>query len=315
MEDLIMKKRLETLLKLGIFAGIVMYFANKFVESSALLRKLLKINSGYYYNWKHGSIYYTKQGHGDPLLLIHDLYPSSSSAEWNEVIEDLSQSHTVYAIDLPGCGRSAKPHITYVNYFYTQLLSDFVTNVIQEPTAVTATGISSSFATMAAHLYPDNFTKLTFINPQSPSQLAMIPSNTAKFTKSIMNCPILGTFLYYIFCSENEIEYNFTEEYFYNPFLVSSKVMHTYYESAHWNQGSGRFLLASLHGNYINANVNLAFSSLTQDTQLIFGKELANAENIAASYQKLNPVIKVSYISKTKMLPHLEAPAKFLSLL
>ena len=310
-----MKKRLETLLKLGIFAGIVMYFANKFVESSALLRKLLKTNSGYYYNWKHGSIYYTKQGHGDPLLLIHDLYPSSSSAEWNEVIEDLSQSHTVYTIDLPGCGRSAKPHITYVNYFYTQLLSDFVTDVIQEPTAVTATGISSSFATMAAHLYPDNFTKLTFINPQSPSQLAMIPSNTAKFTKSIMNCPILGTFLYYIFCSENEIEYNFTEEYFYNPFLVSSKVMHTYYESAHWNQGSGRFLLASLHGNYINANVNLAFSSLTQDTQLIFGKELANAENIAASYQKLNPVIKVSYISKTKMLPHLEAPAKFLSLL
>mgnify|MGYP004545869487 FL=1 len=310
-----MKKRLETLLKLGIFAGIVMYFANKFVESSALLRKLLRIDSGYYYNWKHGSIYYTKQGHGDPLLLIHDLYPSSSSAEWNEVIEDLSQSHTVYAIDLPGCGRSAKPHITYVNYFFTQLLSDFVTDVIQEPTAVTATGISSSFATMAAHLYPDNFTKLTFINPQSPSQLATIPANTAKFTKSIMDCPILGTFLYYIFCSENEIEYNFTEEYFYNPFLVSSKIIHTYYESAHWNQGSGRFLLSSLHGNYINTNVNLAFSNLAQDTQLIFGKELANAENIAASYQKLNPVIKVSYISKAKMLPHLEAPEKFLSLL
>ena len=310
-----MKKRLETLLKLGIFAGIVMYFANKFVESSALLRKLLRIDSGYYYNWKHGSIYYTKQGHGDPLLLIHDLYPSSSSAEWNEVIEELSQSHTVYAIDLPGCGRSTKPHITYVNYFFTQLLSDFVTDVIQEPTAVTATGISASFATMAAHLYPDNFTKLTFINPQSPSQLATIPANTAKFTKSIMDCPILGTFLYYIFCSENEIEYNFTEEYFYNPFLVSSKIIHTYYESAHWNQGSGRFLLSSLHGNYINTNVNLAFSNLAQDTQLIFGKELANAENIAASYQKLNPVIKVSYISKTKMLPHLEAPAKFLSLL
>ena len=310
-----MKKRLETLLKLGIFAGIVMYFANKFVESSALLRKLLRIDSGYYYNWKHGSIYYTKQGHGDPLLLIHDLYPISSSAEWNEVIEELSQSHTVYAIDLPGCGRSTKPHITYVNYFFTQLLSDFVTDVIQEPTAVTATGISASFATMAAHLYPDNFTKLTFINPQSPSQLATIPANTAKFTKSIMDCPILGTFLYYIFCSENEIEYNFTEEYFYNPFLVSSKIIHTYYESAHWNQGSGRFLLSSLHGNYINTNVNLAFSNLAQDTQLIFGKELANAENIAASYQKLNPVIKVSYISKAKMLPHLEAPEKFLSLL
>lgn len=307
-----MKKRLETLLKLGVFAGIVMYFANKFVESSALLRKLLKTNSGHYYDWKHGSIYYTKQGSGDPLLLIHDLYPSSSNAEWSEVIEELSKTNTVYAIDLPGCGRSCKPHITYINYFFAQLLSDFVTDVIQAPTSVIATGISASFATTAAHLQPDNFVKLTLVNPQSPSQLAVIPSNTAKFTRSLMNCPVLGTFLYYIFCSENEIEYNFTEEYFYNPFLVTSKIMHTYYESAHWNQGSGRFLLSSLHGNYVNANINLAFSSLTQDVQLIFGKELPGAESIANAYCKLKPETKVTYIPKTKMLPQLEAPAKFL---
>ena len=81
-----MKKRLETLVKLGIFATIAMYFANKFVESSALLRKLLKNNSGKYYHWSKGAVYYTKQGSGAPLLLIHDLYPTSSSAEWNEVI-------------------------------------------------------------------------------------------------------------------------------------------------------------------------------------------------------------------------------------
>ncbi len=307
-----MKKRLETLLKLGVFAGIVMYFANKFVESSALLRKLLKTNSGHYYDWKHGSIYYTKQGSGDPILLVHDLYPSSSSAEWSEVIEELSKTNTVYAIDLPGCGRSCKPHITYINYFFTQLLSDFVKEVIQEPASVIATGISSAFTTMAAHLHPEDFAKLTFINPQSPSQLTVIPSNTAKFTKSIMNCPVLGTFLYYIFCSENEIEYNFTEEYFYNPFLVSSKIMHTYYESAHWNQGSGRFLLSSLHGNYVNANINQAFSNLTQDVHLIFGKELPGAESIANAYCKLKPEATISYIAKTKMLPQLEAPAKFL---
>ena len=75
-----MKKRLETLVKLGIFATIAMYFANKFVESSALLRKLLMNNSGKYYHWSKGAVYYTKQGSGAPLLLIHDLYPTSSSA-------------------------------------------------------------------------------------------------------------------------------------------------------------------------------------------------------------------------------------------
>ena len=65
-----MKKRLETLLKLGIFAAIVMYLANKFVESSALLRKLMKTNSGKYYHWKNGSVYYKRLGTGSPLLLI-----------------------------------------------------------------------------------------------------------------------------------------------------------------------------------------------------------------------------------------------------
>mgnify|MGYP004680959771 FL=1 len=307
-----MKKRLETLLKLGLFAGIVMYFANKFVESSALLRKLLNTDSGRYYNWTHGSVYYTKQGNGNPILLVHDLYPSSSSAEWSEVIDELSQTNTVYAIDLPGCGRSFKPHMTYINYFYAQLLSDFAKDIIQMPTAVIATGISASFATMAAHMTPDYFQSLTFVNPDSPAKLAAVPSKTARFTKAIMDCPILGTFLYYIFCSENEIEYNFTEEYFYNPFLISSRQMHTYYESAHWKQGGGRHLLASLHGNYLTANITHPFAELTQDIHLIFGKELSGAESIASAYSKLHSDIKVTYISKTKKLPQLESPAKFI---
>lgn len=308
-----MKKRLETLLKLGIFAGIVMYFANKFVESSALLRRLLKTYSGKYYHWQHGSVYYTKQGTGDPVLLVHDLYSSSSSAEWNEILEELSKTNTVYTIDLPGCGRSCKPYITYVNYFFAQLLSDFVKDVIQSKTAVMATGISGSFAIMAAHMNPEYFAKLTLINPLSPSQLAMIPGKAAKYTKAIMDCPVLGTFLYYLFSSENEIEYNFTENYFYNPFQVSSKLVHTYYESAHWERGGGRHLLASLHNNYVNANIAIPFANLCQDIHIIMGAELPNAENIASAYGKLRNDIQISYIPKTKVLPQLEAPGRFLT--
>lgn len=307
-----MKKRLETLVKLGIFATIAMYFANKFVESSALLRKLLKNNSGKYYHWSQGGVYYTKQGSGAPLLLIHDLHPTSSSAEWNEVIEELAKTNTVYTIDLPGCGRSAKPYITYINYFFVQLLHDFITDIIQEQTQVMATGISGSFTVMAAHMYPDLFGKLIFVNPVSPEKLSTVPTPTLKFAKSVMDCPILGTFLYYIFSSENEIEYNFTETYFYNPFLVSSRTLHTYYEAAHWEQGGGRHLLASLHSNYINTNISIPFAGLTQEMHLICGSETPNAGAIISAYQKLNPDIRVSTIAKTKMLPQLEAPARFL---
>ena len=66
-----------------------------------------------YYNWKFGNIYYKKEGTGSPVLLIHDLNHYSSSMEWDKVIGTLSKEHTVYTIDLLGCGKSDKPAITY----------------------------------------------------------------------------------------------------------------------------------------------------------------------------------------------------------
>ena len=57
-----------------------------------------------YYNWKFGNIYYKKEGTGSPVLLIHDLNHYSSSMESDKVIGTLSKEHTVYTIDLLGCG-------------------------------------------------------------------------------------------------------------------------------------------------------------------------------------------------------------------
>ena len=61
-------------------------------------------------------------------FLIHDLKPESSSYEWKRVVKALAKKHTVYTIDLLGCGYSDKPNITYTAYMYTQLLNDFIVN-------------------------------------------------------------------------------------------------------------------------------------------------------------------------------------------
>ena len=89
-----------------------------------------------YYHWKYGNIYYTKSGKGKPVLLIHDLDPTASSYEWKAVTKKLAENHTVYAIDLLGCGRSEKPNMTYTNYLYVQLMNEFISNVINEKTDV-----------------------------------------------------------------------------------------------------------------------------------------------------------------------------------
>ena len=80
---------------------------------------------------------------------VHDLTVYSSAYEWNKIIDKLAENHTVYALDLLGCGRSEKPKITYTNYLYVQLISDFIKNVIHEKTDVVASGFSSSFTLLA----------------------------------------------------------------------------------------------------------------------------------------------------------------------
>lgn len=64
------------------------------------------------------------------------------------------QKHTVYTIDLLGCGYSDKPNITYTAYMYTQLLNDFIVNVIARRVSVAATGQSAPLTIMAAYNNP-----------------------------------------------------------------------------------------------------------------------------------------------------------------
>ncbi|MDO5540534.1 MAG: alpha/beta fold hydrolase [Eubacteriales bacterium] len=310
-----MKKRFKTLVKLAIWTSIAMYLVNKFVESSATIHHLLKSNDGNFYNWKHGDIFYTVSGTGSPVVLIHDLNPTSSQYEWNSIIKFLSSTHTVYAIDLLGCGRSDKPGISYVNYLFVQLLHDFIEDIIGQKTDVIATGKSSSFVIMTAKLYPDIIDKITMINPESFTKEIILPDWKSKAAKAILDCPLLGVSLYYILTSNEQIEYNFCEKYFYNPFHFSSKTIQTYYESAHTQRGNGRHLLASIVGNYVNFDIKNSFSSIENDIHIIFGKELSNADKIAESYKKCNSSVTCSLVEKTKMLPQLEAPDKFLSYL
>ncbi len=309
----VMKKRLKTLVKLAIWVSVAMYLINKFIESSATIRHLLKTTDGAFYNWRHGDIFYTVSGSGTPVILIHDLYPASSQKEWHAVIKELSKNHTVYAMDLLGCGRSDKPNITYVNYLFVQLLHDFTEDVVGEKSDVIATGRSSSFVIMTAKLYPQLLGKITMVNPESFTDQILLPSKRSKAAKLLLDCPLLGTTLYYFLTSQNRIETVFAERCFYNPFRFSSQTIQAYYESAHLKMGSGRHLLASIAGNYVNFDAKNAFFTIENEIHILIGSEMPHAKELGNAYKSRNNAATVSFIPKTKMLPQLEAPDVFLS--
>ena len=125
------KHKLLTLAALTTIAAGVVHVANRVIVASSQLKEMLDFSNHNYYHWRFGKIYYTKKGKGSPLLLIHDTMPGASGYEWSRVEDQLAQEHTVYTLDLLGCGRSEKAGITYTNFLFVQIICDFIKNVIK----------------------------------------------------------------------------------------------------------------------------------------------------------------------------------------
>lgn len=307
------KQRLKVIAFADLLAVGAMHVMNQMISSSAILKNILKPGSGKQYRWKLGDIFYRKAGEGKPLLLIHDLNPFSSGYEWSQMEEKLRTRHTVYTIDLLGCGRSEKPGLTYTNYVYVQMISDFVREVIGEKTDVAVTGLSASFVTMAAYQDSTLFDQILMINPTSLGKLDQIPDQKSKIIQTIMAIPVVGTAIYHIKSCRQNIEYLLTEKYVYNPFRVPQRYIDAYYESAHYGQGGGKYLQACLDGFYLNANIRTALGKLENEILILYGEKQENGREIAESYRRENASIRVLPMYGTKLLPQLETPEETLT--
>lgn len=305
-----MKKNIKHFFLLtGLAVGCI-YGINKFIDTTSGIKKLLSSNTGRFFEWRYGNIFYTKQGEGSPILLIHDLHPASSSIEWNHILKKLEKDHTVYTIDLLGCGRSDKPNLTYTNYMYVQLITDFVKKVIEQKTDVIVTGDSCSFILMAANMDETIFNKLFFISPPSLESMQANPNNQNNLLKKILELPIIGTFFYNLQITEDKITHLFEKDYYRRKSFISTKIKDYYYESAHLKHSSGRFLFGSILGHYTNINMIPALKKVENGIFLIGSRDSKNFIEIIDSYIKYDENIQAAYISNCNKLPQLEIPDK-----
>lgn len=305
-----MQKNIKHLFLLTTLAGGTIHLANRFVTLTAEMKNMLGTEDGNYYDWKNGQIYYTKRGSGSPILLIHELNPVSSSYEWCRFAKKLEKKHTVYTLDLLGCGRSDKPYLTYTSYLYVQLITDFINEVIDGQPDVIATGASVSFVTLAEHMNPHLLHSIIAVNPPAPQEFDRTPDRASSVRKMLLELPIIGTFLYNLRTHEKNIQRMFHDTYFSNPQLTSSKMLDAYYESAHMDSSHGKYLMASIDGYYTNNTISHALKKLAIPFYVIEGRDNPNDVAIVNAYAKQNPLVETAYISHTKLLPQLEAPDK-----
>lgn len=311
-----MKKK--TIIKIASFIAVTtaaIHLINKYVESSALLKRLLNKTEDRYYDWKLGRIHYTVCGEGAPVLLIHDLMPGSSVNEWNSIKNELAKNHTVYCIDMIGCGLSDKLNISYTNFLYVQMLDDFISNVIGEEVDIVSTGLSCSIVLMK-HLHnSENIGKIIMINPPALQSVSNAPSFKDNVIKSVLKVPVFGTLLYNMIFSRENVYSIFMDHLFYNPFKVSDEVVDTYYESVHKNTAAAKDLYISILSKYLNAPISNALSEISEDLYIIEGSDEINESITIDKYLEINENIHVSYVENTKHLPHIERPGQFMNTL
>lgn len=304
-----MNKKIKKIIGTTAFIGLGMYAFNKFIEYTASCRNLTKEDDEKYFDWKNGKIFYKQMGQGSPILLIHDLNPTSSSFEWSEIIEQLAENHTVYALDLIGCGKSDKPSSTYINYFYVQLINDFINKIIKEKTDVVVTGESFSIVVMAARMDANTIGKITAINPTDILYNLQTPDNLNEVKKKILELPLIGTFIYNIIANQRTINMLFSKKYYYKESKIKSKLVDIYYESAHLQGSNGKYLYGSIVGKYTNINIIHAIKKITNEIQFI----ISDQQSTAKEYLSYKPDIVINYVEECGYLPQLERPKKVLS--
>lgn len=307
-----MNKKIKKLIAFAALTGTAMYAFNKFIDYTVNRRGLTLAENENYYVWRNGTIYYEKKGSGTPLLLIHDLNPIASSYEWSKVIDKLSKTHTVYAIDLLGCGKSDKPAISYVNYLYVELVNDFIEHVIQQKTDLLVTGESFTFAVMSARMNQSMIGKITAINPTDTTHNVQSPTECSRLVKHVFELPIIGTFIYNLVANKVTIQKQFREKYYYDATKMSYTLPDIYYETAHLQGSNGKYLYASMLGKYTNINIIHALKLIESPIHFIITD--AASEEIV-DYMKYHDQLTIDHIERAGYLPQLEKPEKVIKLI
>ncbi|WP_013323729.1 alpha/beta fold hydrolase [Gloeothece verrucosa] len=159
----------------------------------------LKSVPGNYWQWRGHKIYYVKAGSSHslrpPLLLVHGF--GASTDHWRKNIAQLQEDFEVYAIDLLGFGRSAKPNIEYSGNLWRDQLHDFIGQVIGKPAVLAGNSLGGYAALCVAAQCVEAANGLVLLNSAGPFSDALQnrnPGLVQKLIRSVLLSPV-GSYL------------------------------------------------------------------------------------------------------------------------
>lgn len=120
------------------------------------------------------NISYQVAGEGDVVLLLHGW--GAEAASFQPVFQWLAQSHKVYALDLPGFGKSQMPPTAWATSEYAQFVTAFLTKFRIPKAHLIGHSFGGRISIILAAEHPERVDKLILVD-----SAGIKPRRTAKY--------------------------------------------------------------------------------------------------------------------------------------
>lgn len=272
--------------------------------------------SGQFWHWRDQAIHYVVAGEArsdsPPLLLVHGF--GASTDHWRKTIAGLGADLQIWAIDLLGFGRSAKPDWAYNGQLWQTQIHDFIREVIGRPTVLAGNSLGGYASLCVAANHSESVRGVILLNSAGPfSELELNevsdrpqPHLIARMVRSVMLQP-LPSWLLFQYVRQRFTIRRTLEQVYVDKSAVTDQLIEEIRRPA-FDPGAAR-VFASVFKSPQGETVDALLAKLTCPLMLIWGEgdPWMNCRQRGERFRQHYPSVVQHYL-QAGHCPHDEVP-------
>ena len=265
------------------------------------------------WQWQGNSIHYVQAGARvagkPPLLLVHGF--GASTDHWRKNVSGLASEWEVWAIDLLGFGRSAKPDIVYSGNLWQQQLNDFIKEVVGQPTVLAGNSLGGYASLCVAANHSENVRGLILLNsagPFSDTESNRQPNLAQKLLRSVLLQP-WASYLLFLYTRQPKTIRKTLEKVYLDRSAITEQLIEDIRRPS-LDAGAAK-VFASVFKSPRGENVDILLQKLSCPLLMLWGEgdPWMNTRERGAKFRQYYPSLTEYYLTAGHC-PHDEIPTE-----
>jgi pimeloyl-ACP methyl ester carboxylesterase len=265
------------------------------------------------WQWQGNSIHYVQAGARvagkPPLLLVHGF--GASTDHWRKNVQGLASEWEVWAIDLLGFGRSAKPDIVYSGNLWQQQLNDFIKEVVGQPTVLAGNSLGGYASLCVAANHSENVRGLILLNsagPFSDTESNRQPNLAQKLLRSMLLQP-WASYLLFLYTRQPKTIRKTLEKVYLDRSAITEQLIEDIRRPS-LDAGAAK-VFASVFKSSRGENVDILLQKLSCPLLMLWGEgdPWMNTRERGAKFRQYYPSLTEYYLTAGHC-PHDEIPTE-----